>query len=212
VQPSDNIRPIRVLTVDDHPALREGIEAMLAPEPDLTVVGQASNGREAIEVFANLRPDVTLLDLQMPIMGGIEAIREIRKVMHNARIVVLTTYDGDFQAAEAIKAGAAAYLLKSSLRRELLDTIRAVHAGRRYIPPEIAQEIAFHAGDEPLSAREIEILKLVSSGKANKEIAWMLSLSDDTVKGHMKSIFAKLDVTDRTEAVTLAVKRGIMIL
>ena len=207
---ADAARPIRIMAVDDHPALREGIAAMIEPEPDMVMAGEAANGAEAIIAFANLRPDITLIDLQMPVMGGIEAIRAIRKQARNAHIIVLTTYDGDVQAAQALKAGAAAYLLKSSLRRELLDTIRSVHAGRRHIPPEIAREIALHAADDPLTAREIGILQLVAAGKANKEIAWQLSISDDTVKGHMKNIFAKLDVGDRTEAVTMALRRGII--
>lgn len=202
--------PIRVLTVDDHPALREGVAAMIAPEPDIVLVGEAADGAEGLAAFRSLRPDVTLIDLQMPVMGGIEAIEAMRQEARNARIIVFTTYEGDVQAAEALKAGAAAYLLKSSLRRELLTTIRAVHAGRRHIPPHIAQEIAFHAGDDPLSARELEVLRLVAAGHANKEIAWRLELSEDTVKGHMKSIFAKLVVGDRTQAVTVALKRGII--
>jgi DNA-binding NarL/FixJ family response regulator len=207
---ADAARPIRIMTVDDHPALREGIAAMIEPEADMVMAGEAANGAEAIIAFANLRPDITLIDLQMPVMGGIEAIRAIRKQARHAHIIVLTTYDGDVQAAQALKAGAAGYLLKSSLRRELLDTIRSVHAGRRHIPPEIAREIALHAADDPLTPREIGILQLVAAGKANKEIAWQLSISDDTVKGHMKNIFAKLDVGDRTEAVTMALRRGII--
>ena len=202
--------PIRVMTVDDHPALRDGIAAIVELQDDMVMVGEASNGAEAIAAFANLRPDIVLMDLQMPVMGGVESIAAIRKGSRNARIIVLTTYDGDVQAAQALKAGASAYLLKSSLRKELLDTIRAVHAGRRHIPAEIAQEIALHAADDPLSAREIDILNLVASGNANKEIAWRLSISEDTVKAHMKSIFAKLDVGDRTHAVTAALRRGII--
>lgn len=204
--------PIRIMTVDDHPALRDGIAAIVALQGDMVMVGEASNGAEAVAAFANLRPDVTLMDLQMPGMGGIEAIAAIRKQYRNARIVVLTTYDGDVQAAQALKAGASAYLLKSALRKELLDTIRAVHAGRRHIPAAIAQEIALHAADDPLSERELGILRLVASGNANKQIAWQLSISEDTVKAHMKNIFAKLAVNDRTEAVTAALKRGIITL
>jgi len=203
-------KPIRIMTVDDHPALRDGIAAIVEQQPDMALVGEAANGQEAITAFANLRPDVTLMDLQMPVMGGVEAIAAIREQAPNAHIIVLTTYDGDVQAARALKAGASAYLLKSSLRKELLETIRAVHAGRRHIPAEIAQEIALHAADEPLSAREIEILKLVAEGKANKAIAYELSISEDTVKAHMKAIFGKLEVGDRTHAVTAALRRGII--
>jgi len=205
-------KTIRVLVADDHPALREGVTAMIAPEPDIVTVGEAENGAEAVEAFRNLRPDVTLIDLQMPVMGGLDAIAAIRREARNARIIVFTTYEGDVQAAEALKAGAAAYLLKSSLRRELLGTIRDVHAGRRLIPHHIAQEIAFHAADDPLSERELEVLRLVADGHANKAIAWQMSLSDETVKGHMRSIFAKLDVGDRTQAVTVALRRGIITL
>lgn len=203
-------RPIRILTVDDHAVLRDGIAALVAPEPDMEMVGEAANGAEAVEAFRRLRPDVTLMDLQMPVIGGIDAINEIRAEAPGARIIVLTTYEGDAQAVRALKAGASAYLLKSSLRKELLDTIRLVHSGRRYVPAEIAQDIAIHAAQEPLSAREISILKLVAEGKANKVIAWELSLSEDTVKAHLRSIFSKLDVNDRTQAVTLALRRGII--
>lgn len=201
---------IRIMTVDDHPALRDGIAAIVEMEPDMVLVGEASNGAEAVSVFANLRPDITLMDLQMPRMGGIEAIAAIRAQARNARIIVLTTYQGDAQAARALKAGASAYLLKSTLRTELLSTVRSVHAGHRHVPAEIAQEIALHAADEPLSARELNILQLVADGNANKQIAWKLSLSEDTVKTHMKSIFAKLEVSDRTHAVTAALRRGII--
>ena len=204
--------PIRILTVDDHPALREGITAIVEIERDMLIVGEAGNGAEAIEAFTNLRPDVTLMDLQMPRMSGIEAIEAIRGQARHARIIVLTTYRGDVQAARAIKAGAAAYLLKSSLRTELLDAIRLVHAGRRYVSAEIAREIALHSGEESLSEREIGILRLVADGKANKAIAWQLSISEDTVKTHMRTIFGKLSVDDRTHAVTAALRRGVMTL
>ncbi|MCX8477443.1 MAG: response regulator transcription factor [Sphingomonas sp.] len=204
--------PIRILAVDDHPVLRDGIAAILAPQEDMELVGEASDGAEAVAAFRNLRPDVALMDIQMPVMDGLAAITAIRGEFRNARIIVLTTYEGDVQAVRALKAGAAAYLLKTSLRKELLDAIRAVHAGRRYVPAEIAQEIALHAGDDPLSARELAILQLVAQGRANKAIAWELSISEDTVKAHLKSVFAKLDVHDRTHAVTTALRRGIVAL
>lgn len=203
-------RPIRILTVDDHPALRDGIAAIVDLQPDMQVVGEAEDGAQAVSEFVRLKPDITLMDLQMPGMGGVEAITAIRGVAPNTHIIVLTTYDGDVQAAKAMKAGASAYLLKTSLRKELLDTIRAVHAGRRHIPAAIAQEMALHAGDEPMSEREAEILQLVASGMANKEVARELSIAEDTVKAHMKSIFGKLNVSDRTQAVTDALRRGII--
>lgn len=207
---ADLSRPIRILLVDDHPILRDGIAAILDVQSDMVVVGEAADGTGAVASWRNLRPDVTLMDLQMPGGDGVTAIRAIRAEHSAARILVLTTYGGDAQALDAIKAGASGYLLKSAVRKELLDTIRAIHAGRRHVPPEIAQEIAFHAGDDPLSEREIEVLRLVAEGKANKEIAWQLSLSEDTVKAHLRSIFAKLDVADRTHAVTAALRRGII--
>ncbi|HWW27720.1 MAG TPA: response regulator transcription factor [Caulobacter sp.] len=201
---------IRVLVVDDHPMLREGVAAVLALQPDMLLVGEAENGAEAVAQHRELRPDVTLMDLQMPGMSGLEAIEAIRAEVPAARIVVLTTYAGDVQALRALKAGATGYLLKSTLRRELLDTIRNVHAGRRQLQPEVAHEIAIHAIDEALSEREIHVLRLVAAGRANKQIAWDLSLSEDTVKAHLKSIFAKLDVADRTHAVTVAARRGVI--
>lgn len=206
----DSSHPVRVLVVDDHPALRDGVSAMLAIEPDMQVVGEAQTGAEAIERFAQLQPDVTLMDLQMPGMDGLEAISCIRASAPQARILVLTTYSGDVQALGALKAGAAGYLLKSALRRELVETIRAVHAGRRYLPPDLASDIALHAIDEPLSVREVGVLRRVAEGCANKQIAWDMGLSEETVKGHLKSIFAKLGVNDRTHAVTVAVRRGVM--
>jgi len=201
---------IRLLVVDDHAVLRDGIAAIIAPEPDMVLVGEATNGIEAVEAFHTQRPDVTLMDLQMPVKGGIEAIEAIRATAPAARIVVLTTYEGDVLAVRALKAGACAYLLKSSLRKELLNTIRIVHAGRRYVPPEIAQEIAIHAAEEPLTSRELSILVRVAEGKANKVIAWELSLSEDTVKAHLRNIYSKLDVNDRVQAVTTALRRGII--
>jgi DNA-binding NarL/FixJ family response regulator len=203
-------RKITVLVVDDHPVLREGVVAVLHLQDDITLVGEAEDGAAGVARYRELRPDVVLMDLQMPGMGGVEAIKAIRRLAPEARIVVLTTYKGDVQALRAIKAGAVAYLLKSSLRKELVDTIREVHAGRRRMSPEIADTIAVHAADEQLSEREIEILRFVAEGCANKEIAWRLSISEQTVKAHLKSIFGKLDVADRTHAVTVAARRGII--
>jgi DNA-binding NarL/FixJ family response regulator len=203
-------RPIRILSVDDHAVLREGIASLVQPEDDMVIVGEGENGAQAVEGFQRLRPDVILMDLQMPVMGGLEAIVAIRAIDPDARIVVLTTYEGDVQALRALKAGARGYLLKSSLRHELLETIRIVHAGRRFVLPEVAQEIALHAVEEPLSAREVEILECIAQGGPNKTIAWRLSLSEDTVKAHIRNIFAKLDVNDRTQAVTTALRRGII--
>lgn len=206
----DSDRAIRILVVDDHPMLREGVRAVIEAQQGFEIVGEAADGAEAAESFRKLRPDVTLMDLQMPGVGGIEAIGTIRSDFPDARIIVLTTYAGDVQALRALKAGASGYLLKSALRKELIDTIRKVHAGRKHIPPEIAEQIAFHAADESLSEREITILRLVSGGKANKQIARQLSISEETVKAHLKNIFAKLGATDRTEAVITAAKRGII--
>jgi DNA-binding NarL/FixJ family response regulator len=200
---------IRILTVDDHPLLREGIAAVIEGQPDMTLVAEATNGHEAIESFREHRPDVALMDLRMPDMNGIEAIRAIRTEFPTARIVVLTTYAGDVQALGALKAGASGYLLKSMLRKDLLDTIRTVHAGKRRIPPEIASEIAEHAADDALTEREIDVLRRVGSGNSNKQIAVQLAISEGTVKAHMKSILPKLGARDRTHAVMIAVKRGI---
>ena len=203
-------RKIKVLVVDDHPVLREGVAAVLHMQDDMTLVGEAEDGIEGVARYRELKPDIVLMDLEMPRMGGVAAIEAIRREAPGARIVVLTTYKGDVQALRAIKAGAVAYLLKSSLRKELVDTIRDVHAGRRRLSPEVADTIAVHAADDQLSGREIEILALVSEGCANKEIAARLSISEQTVKAHLKSIFGKLDASDRTHAVTLAARRGII--
>src|ERR1700689_2041957 len=203
-------RMIRILSVDDHQLLREGIAAVLEGQSDMTLVGQASNGREGIESFRQHRPDVTLMDLRMPDMSGIEAITAIRSDFPMARIIVLTTYAGDVQAAGALRAGASGYLLKNLVRKELLETIRAVHAGKRRVPPEIATDIAEHVADDALTEREVEVLRRVAAGKSNKMIAAELNISEGTVKTHMKSILPKLDASDRTHAVMIALKRGIL--
>jgi len=202
------VPPIRVLIVDDHPMVRDGIAALLSRQADMELVGEASNGVEAIERFRELSPDLTLMDVQMPNMGGVEAIAEIRRLSPDARILVLTTYPGDANAARAIRAGAAGYLLKNGIRVELIDAIRSVHAGRRAISADIAHEIATHALDEVLTDREIQILRLVAGGYANKEIAWRLNLSNDTIKAQLKTIFGTLGVHDRTHAVIVAARRG----
>jgi len=201
---------ITVLTVDDHPLLREGIAAILAHERDIALVAEAANGREAIERYREHRPDVTLMDLQMPEMKGHEALVAIRHEFADARILVVTTYDGDVQALRAIKAGAAGYLLKNMLRKDLPDAIRTVHAGRLCIPSEIARTIAEHSVDDPLSPREVEVLRRVAAGNANREVAAQLSIAEETVKAHMSSILSKLAAKDRTHAVMIGIKRGII--
>lgn len=203
-------RLIRILTVDDHALLREGIAALVNAEPDMKLVAEASNGREAIEKFRLHHPDVTLMDLQMPDISGIEAINQIQREFPNARIIVLTTYTGDVQALRALKAGARAYILKGHVHRELLDTIRAVDAGQKRIPPEVAAELAEHAGDDDLTLREIDVLRLIASGNANKQIADQLSIGEGTVKTHVTNILSKLGANDRTHAVTIGLKRGII--
>jgi len=201
---------VRILAVDDHPLLREGIAALIANEPDMKLVAEASNGREAIEQFRRVRPDVTLMDVQMPDMSGIDALIAIREEAPKAKIIVLTTYGGDALAMRAIKAGAQAYVLKGLLRKELLETIRAVNRGQKRIHPDVASELAQHTGESTLTAREIEVLSLVAAGNSNKRIAASLNITEDTAKGHLKSILAKLGASDRTRAVTLALKRGII--
>jgi len=203
-------RQIKILTVDDHPILREGIASIIQGENDMVVVGEASTGREAIEVFRSKRPDVTLMDLQMPDLNGIDAIVTIRQEHPQARIIVLTTYEGDVLARRALKAGAAGYILKDMIRTELLQAIRAVYAGRRYIPQKIAAELAEHYSEDDLSEREIEVLREVARGTANKIIASHLSISEATVKAHLKNIMLKLGASDRTHAVNIATTRGFL--
>jgi DNA-binding NarL/FixJ family response regulator len=199
---------IKVLAVDDHPYLREGIAAVIQGEDDLQLVGEAANGQEAIAAFRAQRPDITLMDLQMPVMNGIDAIVAIRKEFPTARFVILTTYQGDVQALRAFKAGASGYLLKNMLRKELLETIRTVNAGRRRIPPEIAADLAEHVTDDVLSPREVEVLAKVAKGTSNKIIAAGFSVSEATVKSNITSILSKLGARDRTHAVTIAIRRG----
>lgn len=202
--------PIRVLTVDDHALIRGGIAALIANQKDMCLIAEASNGREAIDKFRSHRPDITLMDLQMPEMNGIDALIAIRSEFPDARIIVLTTYAGDALCKRAMKAGAQAYILKGNVRKDLLDTIRAVRAGKKFIHAEVAAELASHAADDALSEREIEVLTLIAAGNSNKLVADQLAISEDTVKGHVKNILAKLGVSDRTHAVTVALKRGII--
>jgi len=202
--------PIRILLADDHPLLRDGVAGLIADQPDMELVGEAATGLEAIDQFRKHRPDITLLDLQMPELGGIGAIKTIRGEFPEARVIILTTYKGDAQVLSALKSGAQGYLLKSTLRRELLDTIRAVHNGQKRIPPDVAAQLAEHAADDALTSRELEVLQLIGAGKANKLIASDLAITEETVKGHVKNILSKLGASDRTHAVTIALKRGII--
>jgi DNA-binding NarL/FixJ family response regulator len=201
---------IRILTVDDHALLREGIATLLGNQSDMELVAEACNGHEALDLFRKHRPDITLMDLQMPEMNGIDAMSAIRGEFPEARIIVLTTHAGDVQVSRALKAGARAYLLKGLLRKELLETIRAVYSGQKRVSPEIAAEIAEHATDDALTPREVDVLRLVAQGNANKEIGAQLSLTEETVKSHLKNILAKLGANDRTHAVTIGLKRGII--
>jgi len=207
---SAEISQIRVLAVDDHPLVREGIAGLIGIQPDMVLAGEASNGREAIQQFRTHHPDITLMDLQMPEMNGLDALIAIRNEFPDARVIVLTTYAGDVQILRALKAGAQAYLLKNTLHKELLGTIRAVHAGKKALSPEASYEIAEHATDDTLTPAEIAVLRLIAAGNANKQIADQLSITEETVKSRVKSILSKLGANDRTHAAMIGLKRGII--
>jgi len=201
---------IRILAVDDHPLLRDGIAALIDGQPDMVLVGEAADGVQAIECYRECHPDITLMDLQMPQLGGIDAIIAIRERWPDAKMIVLTTYVGDVLAQRALRAGARAYVLKVLVRKELLDTIRAVHAGSKRVQPEVAADIANHRSCDVLSQREIDVLAAIAAGQSNKKVAGTLGIAEETVKMHVKTILAKLGANDRTHAVTLALKRGII--
>ena len=201
---------IRILSVDDHALLRGGIAALVTGQPDMEIVAECSNGREAINQFRVHRPDVTLMDLQMPEMSGLDAIIAIRGEFPDARIIVLTTYAGDVQVLRALQAGARAYLLKNSVHKELLDTIRAIHAGKKTLSPQVSYELAEHATEDALTKAEIDVLRLIAAGNGNKQIADLLSITEDTVKGRVKNILSKLGANDRTHAAVIGLKRGII--
>lgn len=201
---------IRILAVDDHPIFRQGITGLLADQADLELIAEACNGIEAIHQFRSLRPDITLMDLQMPEMNGLDAMIAIRSEFPEAKVIVLTTYSGDVQVLRALKAGARAYLLKNTLHKNLLETIRTVHAGKKALSPEASLELAEHATDDALTSGEVEVLQLIAAGNANKQIADLLSITEETVKGRVKNILSKLNANDRTHAATIALKRGII--
>jgi DNA-binding NarL/FixJ family response regulator len=202
--------PIRILAVDDHPIVRRGIAGLVSIQPDMILVGEASDGREALQLFRMHRPDVTLMDLQMPGMNGLDALIAIRNEFPDAKIVVLTTYAGDVQIVRALKAGAQAYLLKNTLHKQLLETIRGIYAGKRALSPEVSYEIATHATDDTLTPAEISVLRLIAAGNANKQIADQLSITEETVKSRVKCILSKLGANDRTQAAMIGLKRGII--
>ena len=203
-------RPIRILAVDDHPIVRQGIAVLIETQTDMALVGEASNGREAIQQFREHRPDVTLMDLQMPEMNGLDALAAIRGEFPDARIIVLTTYTGDVQILRALKNGAQGYLLKNTFHKELVDTIRAVHAGKKTLSPEASYQIAEHSTDDALTPAEINVLSLIAAGNANKQIADQLCITEETVKSRVKNILSKLGANDRTQAAMIGLKRGII--
>ena len=207
---SDESAQIRILVVDDHAVVRQGVAVLVGTQPDMILAGEASNGRDAIQQFRALRPDITLMDLQMPEMSGLDAITAIRGEFPHAKIIVLTTYKGDVQITRALKAGAQGYLLKNTFHKELIETIRAIHAGRKALSPEVSYEIAEHSTDDPLTPAEIAVLRLIAAGNANKQIADQLSVTEETVKGRVKSILSKLGAHDRTHAAMIGIKRGII--
>jgi DNA-binding NarL/FixJ family response regulator len=203
-------RKIRILCVDDHPVVRDGLEAIINLQPDMTSAGTAATGSEALERFLELRPDITLVDLQLPDMSGFDLIKKIKDKSPNGRIIVLSSHEGDVDIQRALEAGAQGYVVKGIVREELLETIRSVHAGKRRLPAVVAQKLAEHMADEPISPRELEVLSLMAAGRRNKEIGSELSIAEDTVKMHVRNILSKLQVNDRTEAVTIALRRGII--
>jgi len=205
-----NSTPIRIFSIDDHPLMREGIAAIIRNEPDMLLVAEASNGREAIQGFREHRPDITLMDLRLPDISGIDAMVAIRTEFPEARIIMLTTFEGDVEIRRALQAGAVGYMLKTMPRRQLVEMIRRVHAGKKHIPPEIAAHLAEHMGDESLSKREVDVLQKIAGGNRNTDVAALLFISEETVKGHVKHIMEKLGASDRTEAVAIGIRRGII--
>jgi len=203
-------RPIRLLVVDDHPLLRSGVAALVANHPDIVLVAEGSDGREGVEQFRAHNPDITLMDLQMPSMSGIDALMAIRELQPEARVIILTTYSGDIQVLRAMKAGAQGYLVKNLLHKDLLATIRAVHAGQKMMSPAVATEVATYSAEDALTSREVDVLRFLANGCANKEIAYQLSITEDAVKSRVKNILMKLHANDRTHAVTIGLRRGII--